>query len=172
MDGVLTIYEIEAFRGEDPLFMSIDSHYFANAPVDKVGLGILKYLNEAHDYSILTRLVEDTRTRMCHYNDKLLWLFANAPYAVNKYMTCVCKKSEYVKTVKGVDRLSPEDILIDDYYKNLLDWQENGGTAIKYVTDANRNAVWNGYSISDVESLRDILNSLRGVLYVKSQEVY
>ena len=160
MDGVLTIYEIEAFRGENPLFMSIGSHYFANAPVDEVGLGILKYLHSNHDYQILTRLVEDTCTRMCHYNDKLLWLFSNAPYAVDKYRTCVCKKSEYVRTVMGVDRLSSEDILIDDYYKNLLDWQENGGIAIKYVTDVNRNIPWNGYCISSLEDLKGILDCL------------
>lgn len=46
------------------------------------------------------------------------------------------EKSEAIKSITGCD-IDKDYILIDDYNHNLVDWTQNGGTAIKYINPIN-----------------------------------
>lgn len=69
-------------------------------------------------------------------------------------------KSEYIGSI------SSDCCLIDDYNKNLKEWQAAGGTAIKFINDINnrglgayggeKGALWSGMSIAYNQSSMDI----------------
>lgn len=68
--------------------------------------------------------------------------------------------------------LTKDDILFDDYHKNLTEWQQAGGFPIKVLNDIN-----NAYSLSDMYRI-DInrspfhtLNDLSDILLLKEKEV-
>ncbi len=52
-------------------------------------------------------------------------------------------KTDYVRRMDGSETLSTDDYLLDDYSRNLLDWQAKGGTPIKFRNELNGRG-WNG----------------------------
>lgn len=50
-------------------------------------------------------------------------------------------KAEYIRSF--YNELTPDDILLDDYSKNLVEWEKAGGTGIKVLNDLNGRG-WNG----------------------------
>ena len=103
--------------------------------------------------------------------DKKVWTENNLP-SVNKdnviVMISDCKttKPEYVRKLFG-KTLTKDDIIVDDYNVNLVQWEEAGGTAIKAVNDFNNKKHiaphWDGkvYDIfSGEESLHELLSNI------------
>ena len=107
----------------------------------------------------------------------------NSPYCkeekiewLKKYLPAACKenviftetgkkKSLYVsEKYFGSKRrkISKYDILIDDYSKNIVDWEKRGGTAIKFRNNFNNGSGNNSkYVISDFTELLDVLEVVR-----------
>ncbi len=55
------------------------------------------------------------------------------------------KKSVFAGNLYGTNRLSKDDYLLDDYSKNLIEWSEAGGTAVKFGNELNGRG-WNGHN--------------------------
>lgn len=53
-------------------------------------------------------------------------------------------KAEVIESLIG-RKLTDKDILIDDYSKNLIDWEEHGGKAVKFLNELNGRG-WNGHN--------------------------
>ena len=63
------------------------------------------------------------------------------------------------------DRLTKNDFLLDDYTKNLKEWEAQGGTGIKLLTDINHTReTWTGNSVRFDASGEDILEDLLKII--------
>lgn len=95
--------------------------------------------------------------------DKIVWLKKYLPAAMKEHVffSKVGKsKPNYVKyRFKKIDKY---DILIDDYSKNIEEWEAAGGTAIKFKNGHNVSHPENyKYIISDFSELMDCLVKIR-----------
>jgi len=54
-------------------------------------------------------------------------------------------------------QLQSTDILIDDYNKNLVEWQRAGGTALKFLNGQNDPKTWSGISVKNIHELLEVL---------------
>ena len=87
------------------------------------------------------------------------------------YTEVAMNKAEFIESMDRRSGLTADDYLLDDYSRNLLDWSEAGGTAIKYRNELNGRG-WNGYGFSgptvyfdqDPEELAHDLLSIMGVI--------
>lgn len=71
------------------------------------------------------------------------------------YTKCGESKADYVGP------LTKDDILLDDYTKNLLDWVDAGGTAIKVRNNINCSGkTWKGDIIYNQDSVSQIVQKL------------
>lgn len=72
-------------------------------------------------------------------------------------------KSEYIP-----GGISETDILWDDYNKNLEEWQESGGTAVKCHNNINHKgligALWQGALVSNSTAPKEIENSIMEII--------
>lgn len=95
-----------------------------------------------------------------HEASKNVWLDENAYFIKERiFVQCGQKKSACVGT------LSRRDILLDDYSKNLNDWVEDGGTAIKIRNGINCiNGNWKGEIIYNQDSVDAIVRKLDSII--------
>lgn len=57
------------------------------------------------------------------------------------------------------------NVLLDDFSKNLHEWESNGGIGIKVYNGINcNNGTWRGYSVHSTATNNVIYNTLKGVL--------
>ena len=108
--------------------------------------------------------------------EKIIWLKKYLPAACKEnviFTTTKRKKAPYVsEKIYGNKRrrLSKYDILIDDYSKNIIEWEKAGGTAIKFKNDFNLSGnTQYKYVISDFTELLDILEKIREDLDIKTK---
>lgn len=94
--------------------------------------------------------------------DKKRWCDTYVP-SIDKehriFVPCGIGKPEYIQeTLRHT--LSEDDILIDDYSKNLIEWVGAGGTAIKWLNGINGiNGTFQGYRIKYVSDLEKIIKN-------------
>lgn len=73
-------------------------------------------------------------------NEKLQWRDEYMPSLFDSEFIMVNgeieEKSDAIKNQLGID-IDEDCILIDDYNHNLMEWSQNGGTAIKYINPIN-----------------------------------
>lgn len=142
MDGVIFVYEKDHYEGENPKYKQ--KNYFANRPVDENAIRVLKSFCESDDIAnvyILSSAVmvygsKDDNERVA--NEKRDSIRTHIPWFPEDHViiTTEHSKVETVRKFLGRD-LARDDVMLDDYNKNLIEWEENGGTAIKYVNGIN-----------------------------------
>ncbi len=90
--------------------------------------------------------------------EKIAWLQRNIPEIPQEdYIFTVCGEPKS-KFISEIDR---DSFLLDDYTKNLLEWEAAGGTGIKLLNGINHtHGTWQGLSVhhsASPEALRDEL---------------
>ena len=94
--------------------------------------------------------------------DKMLWLETHLPN-LQKSNICFCRigtnKAKEIKQQLNID-IDNNCYLLDDYTKNLIDWNNNQGIGIKRLTSLADNSTkqWKGLSIKDLRQLIDLFN--------------
>lgn len=92
--------------------------------------------------------------------DKMLWLRKYLPNLPLENIV-ICRigdnKAEIIKQKLGVD-INAETYLLDDYTKNLVDWESAGGVGIKRLTKMADNSTgkWKGLTIKDLAELESL----------------
>lgn len=145
MDGVQAVYGV----GDTVEEMSAVG-YFRNRPVQKNVIDFIKMIDadERFNVAILSAVFDDDHSK----EEKKQWLIENGLGGVDAIFTpCGACKADYIKT-------SGLNILIDDYSKNLLEWENQGKNflGIKFDNGINgnvgkwksRRGLWLNYKMS------------------------
>ena len=96
--------------------------------------------------------------------DKLTW--------INKYLNNIPKENicfsrlneNKAKVIKDKLNITIDNncLLLDDYTKNLIEWQNLNGIGIKRITSKANNSrkLWKGYCLKDLRQLSILINSI------------
>ncbi|ANU44661.1 hypothetical protein ADH76_03145 [Enterocloster clostridioformis] len=115
-------------------------------------------LAKRQDFEVMTlsQYLPDTYT----LGDKHRWCDIHVPNIDKEhriFVPCGIGKPEYIQ--KALRRaITEDDILIDDYSKNLTEWSAAGGTAIKWLNGINGNGgTFQGLRVMWVPDLEHII---------------
>lgn len=152
MDGVLAVYDRNAYIGQNPIWLQKNQHYFKNCKPDvkmlDLAYKIYMHCCESDDnLYILTSLPVNGSIFNEQFHDKIQWIAKWMPYIdISHVLISVTSKRDAVEYINN-HTLSVNDILIDDYNKNLTDWHNAGGTAIKYCNGINSPESFDGLKL-------------------------
>lgn len=173
MDGVLVRYDRDGYKGENPLYMQPGAHYFRNLPPDRNALALIDRLYCRSRYtgdniSTLTSIPMNGLIFNEHLHDKILWNQDWVPYMsienVLVSVTSTYSKRDVAEFINN-RKLTKDDILIDDYNKNLIEWQMGGGTSVKYCNGINSPESFDGPCIHHTDSVDKMLYTLDAAVY-------
>lgn len=161
MDGVLYKFD-NTITSLDVLY---EENYFYNLPQQKLAAHCMHKMLEQHPHQVyvLSHYLDSPFA----YKEKTMCLHEQFPELEDCNIILVPyneKKIDYVP-----QRLKNNDFLIDDYNKNLIEWKEEGGHAVKFVNPINDvNKTWNGERIyyddpELIESLNMIVSHVEGL---------
>lgn len=162
MDGVVALYDKSAYTGKNPKFLRKNEHYFLNLEPDRKMLEVIDNLYQKSRYTgnhiyLLTSISMNGAIFNEHFHDKILWASKWLPYlSIESILISVTSKRNAVEYIKD-HKLSQNDILIDDYNKNLKEWNEAGGTAVKYLNGINSAK---SYSLTKIKHTDDVATIL------------
>lgn len=193
MDGVLAVYDragyLPASAGETPAYLK--PGYFCNRAIDeRACYAFLRMLYEnqydtpEHTIRCLTTVSSTGSLFVQQYHDKNKWLYQMFQHMKKRYpedflikqdkhflesnkqiiVPAVTNKHQIVDTLNGKS-LNLNQILIDDYNENLIEWKKAGGLAIKYLNSINSPDSWNGPCIDPDMSANDIIDFLKCLSY-------
>ena len=136
-------------RGEKPWYDKIrGTHYFQGLPVQERIAGLARDLMGRHGRErvwVITSVSLPEEVYYEHVSDKIRAIQAALPelmpshFFVTRGRTpqdCPLTKSQTAEKALG-RRLTPKDVLYDDFNPNLEEWQEAGGTPIKVLNGIN-----------------------------------
>lgn len=174
MDGVLVEYNPQDYKRPQPLHEIVGNHYFQhlnkdgyavtlfhelmraitkNGLDDVIGVGIISTTSEPADLSFEQRV------------DKKLWVW---DHMVGSFGTLPPQISHESKPTLARIALNMEAdaplnkniILIDDFNKNLVEWEQAGGRGVKYLNGQNSKLSWDGLNISKATAKRKAIETL------------
>ena len=93
-------------------------------------------------------------------SDKMIWIeryLSNVPKANRLICRVGDNKAEFLKS-KGI-RIDTQCYLLDDYTKNLTEWESVGGVDIKRLTSVADNSTgkWKGLAIKQLVELQSVV---------------
>lgn len=155
MDGVIVRYERWAYRGENPKFQVLGSHYYRTCKPDLKIIEVMKELNKIEKIGILTKVSKGKDIQKEQIEDKVWWLNKNCPFInVEKQLVVTTDNKGELPICKG-------NVLVDDYNDNLNDWFNGGGIPVKYLNGVNSyNSFKDGYMFDKDMKIEDIINYL------------
>lgn len=146
MDGVLANFEkepnaVNRYDKEKGFFATLE-------PIRKNIEGLQNLISKGYQVKILSASPNDQADK-----DKKKWLTNYLPQLADKNII-LCRtgqtKADFVRDIKN-------SLLIDDYSKNLIEWKQNGGQALKFVNDYdNANGTHTKYEIPYTQNLKDL----------------
>lgn len=128
MDGVLATWQAGT-----PIETVCSLGYFANLPAEQNVVDALKLLpaNDGVELHILSAVFDEPH----NIADKLHWIKVHLGDVVkSENIHFVSNGARKSLALGGIDK---HDILVDDYSKNISEWIEDGGTAIKMFNATN-----------------------------------
>ena len=157
LDG--TLYQ---FVPGTPFEDLIRGHYFANvSPQQNVIDAVRRICQIQSNIEVCTlgSYPSDTKAPLWDKNERL-----NRDLPEIKWEKRIFLPLRYTKAY-AFDRLTKNDFLLDDYTKNLKEWEAQGGTGIKLLTDINHTReTWTGNSVRFDASGEDILEDLLKII--------
>ena len=95
-------------------------------------------------------------------NDKMLWIKKYLPnLPINNITICrIGENKAKVIEEKYLIAIDKNCLLLDDYTKNLNEWESLGGTGLKRLTTVadNSRGLWKGLTIKHLKEVAEILN--------------
>lgn len=170
MDGVVAVYDVNGFRGNNPPFLRPKQHYFRNCIPDEKMIKALKLLHDIYHINIKIISNVATELKQEHISDKEKWLRKYMSFidTTQDYYGIVIPKSQYVEKITN-RKLCKTDILISDFNQDLLPWTQNGGTGIKYANGINNPHSYDGLHIPETYTTTQIVNHLIDIINNLSQ---
>lgn len=165
MDGFIVTYDRNAYTGDAPLYLTKNTHYFRNLPPDHKALEFVDRLHyqcrhTGDEIFILTSIAMNGDIFNEHFHDKIMWIHKWLPYIdIDHILISVTSKRNAVEYINN-HNLNQNDILIDDYNKNLMDWEKAGGTSIKYCNGINNPDSFSGLKLYQSDSIQTMFNTL------------
>lgn len=156
MDGTLA-----EFKTVDTLETLYEKDYFINLKPNENVLGAIKQLIADNDFDvyILSAYLTDSRYALEEKNAWLDKYLPELPQEKRLFVPCGTDKSV---AVPGLIR--PDDYLLDDYTKNLSEW-EPPAKGIKLINGINHtNGTWQGDKIQFTHSPEEISNMISSVM--------
>ncbi len=154
MDGTLCVFE-----NVDTLETLYEEGYFKNRPPMRNVIEAVEKIcsSKQVDVYILSAYLSDSEFAL---REKKEWLNEYLPFIDPEHMIflpCGTNKAESITR-----QLTKNDYLLDDYTKNLVEWENGGGTGIKILNGINHtNRTFKGNIVSgeqrDSNSLADVL---------------
>lgn len=175
MDGVLFTYHREAYVGDPPPFLVKGTHHFRDLEPDRKILELIDTLHQKSRYTgdeiyILTSIMNNGAIFNEHFHDKIVSLAKWVPYIdIDHILISVTSKRDAVEYIQN-HNLTMNDVLIDDYNKNLNDWKNAGGTAIKYCNGINSPGSFNGPRISYIQSVKGMIETLENEIIINEEK--
>lgn len=138
MDGVLAVWNTGASIEE-----VASPGYFRNLmPMENCVRAVRDLIQNGKAIYILSSVFEDSHS----INEKNKWLdqyLPEIPHANRLFVPYSMKKHEFLE--KEMENLKKDDVLLDDYTKNLQEWH---GIGIKMLNGINNtNGTWRGYVV-------------------------
>lgn len=93
-------------------------------------------------------------------NDKMVWLKKYLPNIKQENIT-LCRigenKAEIIQNKYNII-INKECLLLDDYTKNLVEWEKVGGLGVKRITKCadNSRGLWKGQELKDLRKIVEI----------------
>lgn len=168
MDGVVVTYNKNDFLGDNPLYLKPNAHYFRNLTPDRTMLEVIDQMYQRSRYTgdnicLLTSLPIEGSIFNEHFHDKIAWINQWLPYLpIDSILISVTSKREAAEYINN-NKLSKNDILIDDYNKNLNDWAHHGGVSIKYCNGINSPESFQGKKIYHTDMAETIITTLNAI---------
>lgn len=159
MDGTLA-----EFKKVSKLEDLYEKGYFLSLKPIPSAIEIVKLLYKNDDVKIfiLSAYLSDSNTAL---NEKNAWINEYLPIIKPDhriFVPCGTNKSLAIKNI------NKNDILIDDYTKNLFEW-EIKGTGIKFLNGINHTkGTWQKHMISFLDSPQHSVNKIINIIYQKS----
>ena len=173
IDGVLSKYDsrVHDMNKDKSKFDYSKDRFFQNAEVDtkmvdvaKKLLGIIYGDKKQINISVLnfvSSISNKSSDALLQCQDKTEWLLTHVTIAMDsKFVPSTTKKADVISTRLG-RKLTPRDILIDDFNEELNAWSEAGGTAIKYVNDVNTKESYDGLYLDKDMTSEQIIDYLK-----------
>jgi len=163
MDGVLVKYVPEHYRGEDPIYFHKGSHFFQHLQADLTACAVFKMLfDDGYNCYIHSRISEPDGCVEEHTEDKMIWCHEHLPEIPDSRIILSTKsKTEALKDHDLV--ISKNSILVDDFNRNLNDWNHAGGTSVKYLNGINSASSFDGLTINSKDPVLQIKNFIERI---------
>lgn len=93
--------------------------------------------------------------------DKKIWLKKYLPNLNNENIL-LCRngqnKAKFIENKLNI-KIDQNCYLLDDYTRNLIEWEQAGGTGIKRITKVSDNSrkLWKGLELKDLEKLSNLI---------------
>lgn len=152
MDG--TLVEWKNIKSNSELYQK--GYYESLKPNKNILEETKKLIKEGKDIYILSSFLVDSDYAL---SEKNKWLDEHLPeLSFNKriFVPYGDIKYKYLPS-----KITSNDYLIDDYTKNLLEWNEAGGTGIKFLNGINHiKGIWQGLLLSEDENISKKIQSI------------
>lgn len=157
VDGVLAEFNKDASIEE----ITSDGYFLERTPMSAM---ICAMRTLAHDYFVTEKVeicaLSHAITGTSAEQDKMIWLNRFCEGIFNKIIICPygTKKNDFVSDAKG-------SILLDDFSKNLTEWEESGGIGIKVYNGINNtHHTWDGFVVNANSKSSVIYLTLKGII--------
>lgn len=153
MDGTLAVYP-----DKEEAWWEVPGIFKYLTPQDKVIKAVKRLIENGQEVYILSAYnanFPNTKAEKDHWLDKYLPEIDE----VHRIYTVVGqKKTDYVPGGVKID-----DVLLDDYNKNLEAWAAVGGTGIKLLNGLNNRNTWDGVSVRANGTIKEIVDVLLNI---------